>query len=101
VSREAERAAIVVYGATAAAIEGLLAAMRRHVAAHPELREEGAPAPVRRIGQHAAKPAAYGVAVIIGLLFLPRLAAVLYLLVAARAVLVEGSEGRLTLTGRD
>jgi uncharacterized membrane protein len=101
-SREAERAAIVVYGATAGVIEALLAAMRRHVAAHPELHAAGAPAPVHRpVAQQAARPALYGAAMIVGLLLLPRLAAVLYLLVAARAVLVPGREGRLTLGGRD
>ena len=101
-SRESERAAIVVYGATAGVIETLLAAMRRHIAAHPELHEAGAPAPsVVTIRDGAEKPGLYGVAILVGVLFLPRVAAVLYLLVAARAVLIPGREGRLTLGRRD
>jgi uncharacterized membrane protein len=42
----------------------------------------------------------YGVAILIGVLVLPRLAAFGYLIVAARAVLVPGSEGRLSLHHR-
>ena len=42
----------------------------------------------------------YGVAILIGVLVLPRIAAFGYLVVAARAVLVPGSEGRLSLHQR-
>jgi uncharacterized membrane protein len=99
-SQEAERAAIVVYGVTAAVIEALLAAMRRHALARPELHERELPVAVvplhRRRGVSAVL---YSVGIVIGLLLLPRLAAVLYLLVAARAVFVPGAVGRLTLHG--
>ena len=99
-SREAERAAVVAYGGTALLIELLLVAAVRYAIAHPEL-VDGEPlttaARVRdRRGPVAA--ALYSAALVIGILLLPRIAAVAYLLVAARAVLLPGGEGRLSLT---
>jgi uncharacterized membrane protein len=82
-SRDAERAAVVVYGATAVTIELLLAAARHHV---------GVERPTRR---HGFRAGLYVVAIVIGILVLPRLAAVGYLLVAARAVLGSEGEGGL------
>ena len=100
-SRSAERTAVILYGATAAAIELLLAAAWRHAAAERELVEsdEGAglvsarhgrepgeheqPNPARdRVQQRAHAAAAVG-----------------YLLVAVRGVFLSGAEGRLTFGG--
>jgi len=100
-SEQAERAAIVVYGVTAGAIEALLMAMRRHALARSELHAEELPVvavPLHR--RRGAGAVLYSVGIVVGLLLLPRLAAVLYLLVAARAVFVPGAEGRLTFHGR-
>jgi hypothetical protein len=100
-SRSAERTAVILYGATAAAIELLLAAAWRHAAAERELGEsdEGdALAPARR-GRGGPSALLYAVACGIGLLVFPRLAAVGYLLVAVRGVFMSGAEGRLTLGG--
>ena len=47
-SRDAERAAVVAYGATAILIELLLAAAVRYAAAHPELLEGEMPKPAER-----------------------------------------------------
>jgi uncharacterized membrane protein len=101
-SREAERAAVVAYGATAILIEALLFAAMRYAAAHPELLEGEAPKPAERVRDHRGpiSAALYSSALVIGILLLPRLAAVGYLLVAVRAVLFPGGEGRLTLRGR-
>jgi hypothetical protein len=90
----------VVYGVTAGAIEALLVAMRRHALARSELHAEELPVvavPLHR--RRGAGAVLYSVGIVVGLLLLPRLAAVLYLLVAARAVFVPGAEGRLTLHG--
>ncbi len=98
-SRSAERAAVVVYGITALAIELLLAAAWRYAAARPALAHERiAAAPARRRG--AVGSVLYAVAIIIGALLLPKIATAGYLLVAMRGVFFTGGEGRLTLTGR-
>jgi uncharacterized membrane protein len=101
-SRDAERAAVVAYGATALVIELLLVAAVRYAMAHPELLEGEMPKPAERVRDRRGPLAAglYSVALVIGVLLLPRLAAVGYLLVAVRAVLFPGGEGRLTLGGR-
>jgi len=96
-SRAAERAAVVVYGATAVLIEGLLGAMRHYAAAHEELVDGEAPPDPVGVRRVVAHPTLYGVSIVAGVLLLPRLAAVAYLLIAARAVLLPGREGRLSL----
>jgi uncharacterized membrane protein len=98
-SRDAERAAVVFYGATAVAIEALIGAARRYAEAHPELLHGEAPPPIDVLRRHGLPVAVYGAAMVAGLLLFPRLAAVAYLVVAARAVLLPGGEGRLTLRG--
>jgi uncharacterized membrane protein len=98
-SRDAERAAVVFYGATAIAIEALIGAARRYAEAHPELLHGEAPPPLEALRRHGLPVAVYGAAMVAGLLLFPRLAAVAYLVVAARAVLLPGGEGRLTLRG--
>jgi uncharacterized membrane protein len=100
-SRDAERAAVVAYGATAILIELLLAAAVRYAAAHPELLEGEMPQPAERVRDRRGPLSAglYSAAIAIGILLLPRLAAVAFLLVAVRAVLFPGGEGRLTFRG--
>jgi hypothetical protein len=68
-----------------------------------ELLEGEPPAPAERVRDRRGplSAALYSAALLIGILLLPRLAAVGYLLVAVRAVLFPGGEGRLTLRGRD
>jgi len=47
--------------------------------------------------RHGVSLAMYSAAILAGILVLPRLAAVAYLVVAARAVLLPTGDGRLTL----
>ena len=98
VSTSAERAAVVVYGVTAGLIEALIRASARWAAAHPDLLEGGEAAAPDVAPADVPVAPLYGLELIIGVLVLPRLAAFGYLIVAARAVLVPGSEGRLTLS---
>jgi uncharacterized membrane protein len=98
VSTEAERAAVVVYGVTAGVIEALIRRSARYAAAHPDLLEGGEAAAPDVAPPEVPVAPLYAVALIIGVLVLPRLAAFAYLLVAARAVLVPGAEGRLSLS---
>jgi uncharacterized membrane protein len=97
VSTEAERAAVVVYGLTAGVIEALIRRSARYAAAHPELLEGGEAAVPEVAPPDVPVAPLYGLAIIVGVLAFPRVAAFGYLLVAARAVLVPGSEGRLSL----
>jgi TMEM175 potassium channel family protein len=98
-SRDAERAAVVVYGGTAILIEALIGAARRYADSHPELLH-GPPPPAREaLERHGLSVAAYSAAVLAGILIVPRLAAIAFLVVAVRAALLPGGEGRLTLRG--
>jgi uncharacterized membrane protein len=99
-SRNAERAAVVVYGLTAALIELLLATASRYAAARPDLLAEGAPptVPADR-ARGGIRAFLYGAMLLAGILILPRLAAFGYFAVAAYAVLSPRGEGRLTLRG--
>ena len=102
-SDDAERTAVVFYGFTALVIELLLRAGVRYAASRPDLtvaRLSGAPArrPDEPTGWRASLGAAfYGVAILAGVFIFPKLAAVGYLAVAVRGVLVIGGEGRLGL----
>ena len=100
-SRSAERTAVILYGATAAASSSSIAAAWRHAAAERELVEsdEGAGLVSARHGRGGMSALLYAVACGIGLLVFPRLAAVGYLLVAVRGVFLSGAEGRLTFGG--
>ena len=93
----AERAAVVVYGVTAGIIEALIGAMSRYAARHPELLHDGKPAPREplRSRRGLVPTGLYAAGVFIGVLLLPRLAAIAYFAVAARAVFFPG--GGLTL----
>jgi TMEM175 potassium channel family protein len=100
-SESAERAAVVVYGVTAGAIELLMASSWRYAASQPGLLgDPDAPLPEhaqRRRG--TLRGGLYGIALFLGLLVLPRLAAFGYFVVAGVAVLTARGEGRLTLRG--
>ena len=100
-SESAERAAVVVYGATSVVIEVLGAAAWRYAASQPGLMaDHTAPLPEaaqRRRG--TLRGGLYGLALFVGILLLPKLAAFGYFLVAALAVLTARGEGRLTLRG--
>ena len=100
-SASAERAAVVVYGATAVLIEVLGAAAWRYAASRPGLlADHTAPLPEtaqRRRG--TLRGGLYGLAIFVGILVLPRLAAFGYFLVAALSVLSARGEGRLTVRG--
>ncbi len=103
VSRDAERTAVVFYGATALVIELLLRGAVKYAASRPELMmpdASGAPIPAPR-GQRGWRAgvgsAIYAIGILVGVFVFPRLAAAAYLLVALRGVLVIGGEGRLGL----
>jgi TMEM175 potassium channel family protein len=102
-SDEAERTAIVLYGATALLIELLLRASVRYALSQPELTdvrpdERPTEAPPRA-WRDAIGSAAYGVGILAGIFIFPKLATIAYLIVAVRGVLVIGGEGRLGLRG--
>jgi uncharacterized membrane protein len=106
-SESAERAAVVFYGGCALVIELLLRAAERYAASHPELVLGSAQSPLQpgpaRGWRAAIGTALYGLAILAGIFIFPKLAAVGYLVVALRGVLVAGNEGRLgigTLLGR-
>ena len=100
-SESAERAAVVVYGVTAGDIELLMASAWRYAASQPgQLADPDAPLPEqaqRRRG--TLRGGLYGVALVLGILVLPRLAAFGYFIVAAVAVLSARGEGRLPRRG--
>ena len=97
-SEAAERAAVVVYGAVALAIELVLATMARHVASQPGL--AGDPEELRAPGARKRgflSVVVYPLAIVLGLLAFPDLAAFAYLAVAIRAVVSAQGEGRIAL----
>jgi uncharacterized membrane protein len=102
-SDEAERTAIILYGATALLIELLLRASVRYALSQPELtdvRPEELPAPRReRAWRDSLTSLLYGIAIFAGVFIFPKLATIAYLVVAIRGVLVVGGEGRLGLRG--
>jgi len=97
VSREAERAAVVVYGFTAGLIEALMAAAWRYAAANPSLLHGDLPEPEGSLQRHGVPAILYAAAILVGVLLFPRLAGVLYFVVALRAVLTPTGTLRLTL----
>jgi TMEM175 potassium channel family protein len=96
-SRDAGRAAVVVYGVTAGCIEALMGAAWRYAATQPALLQGDAPPPRGAMQRHGIPAVVYGIALVGGVLVFPRLGAILYLLVAARAVLFPAGVLRLTL----
>jgi uncharacterized membrane protein len=102
-SDAAERTAVGFYGLTALVIELLLRGAIRYAASQPDLAvaqptQQPAPAPPVERGWGASLSALlYAVAILVGIFVFPKIAAVGYLAVAVRGVLVVGGEGRLGL----
>jgi uncharacterized membrane protein len=101
-SNRAERTAIGFYGATVLVIELLLLAAVRHVASHPDLLVEPSDAetmPVRRRHERRGwfRTLAYPAAIAFGIIAIPKVAAILYLVVAAEGVLLLGGGSRFSL----
>ncbi len=93
----AERTAVIVYGAVAGVIELLMSTASRHAAARPDLLAEGVTLPVAERRRGVLRAGLYSVALVLGVLVFPKLAAFGYFVVAALAVLSPRGEGRLTL----
>jgi uncharacterized membrane protein len=96
-SDAAERAAIVVYGATAGVIELLMAAASRYAAAHPDLLREDVTPPRLEPKRGGVRATLYGIGILLGVLVFPRIAPFAYFAVAAFSVLSPRGELRLTL----
>jgi uncharacterized membrane protein len=101
-SDRSERVAIAFYGATALVIELLLVAGVRHVASHPDLLVEPSDAealPVRRRQERRGwfRSLAYPAAITFGIIAFPKVAAIVYLVVAAQGVVALGNEGSFSL----
>jgi TMEM175 potassium channel family protein len=98
-SRDAERAAVAFYGATALVIELILRAMIRYASTQPDLVEGEVPEPPKseRGWRATFGTAAYVIGIVLGIFLLPHLAGAFYLLIALRGVLVSGHEGRLSI----
>jgi uncharacterized membrane protein len=100
ISRDSERAAVVVYGIVLLAIDLLLLAASRHATAHPDLLADGEEVATGTAQKRGVlRIAAYAVAIVAGVLLLPRLAAVAYLAIAVREILSARGEGRMVLRG--
>ncbi len=88
----------MIYGATAFAIEALLAAATGYAASKPELLRPDMPplttAEPKRSGMRAAL---WGLSVLVGVLVLPRVSVFAYFGVAAFAVLSPRGELRLSM----
>jgi uncharacterized membrane protein len=98
----AERTAVVFYGAAALVIELVLRAAIQYAASRPELTGDATagklpapPAPSSRLRVWLGT-ALYAAVILFGVFLFPRVAVVLYLVVAVRGVFVVGSEGRLS-----
>jgi hypothetical protein len=91
---------VVIYGVTAGLIELLLIAPWRYTASRAALMHDEVPPPPAawRFGGGGVGATLYGLAILIGAVLLPRIAAAAYLLVALRAVFFTSAEGRLTLS---
>jgi uncharacterized membrane protein len=102
-SNTAERTAIIFYGASAILIEVLLRAGIRYAYTKPELLMDGAEDAGEahhtsaRSWQMWVAGATYTVGILVGILVLPKLAVLAYLIVAIRGALVIGGEGQLGL----
>jgi TMEM175 potassium channel family protein len=101
-SDRAERTAIAFYGATVLVIELLLVAGVRHVASQPDLLMEPSEAetlPVKRRHERRGwfRTLAYPAAIAFGIVAFPKVAAIIYLVVAAEGVLLLGGKGRFSL----
>jgi uncharacterized membrane protein len=96
-SADTERAAVALYGATALVIEILLAVASRYADRHPELTQADPEVPPQRPARRRGLPAVlYGAAIVVGIVLVPKVAAVGYLVLAARAAFLIGGDVRLT-----
>jgi uncharacterized membrane protein len=96
-SDRAERTAIAFYGATALVIELLLVAGVRRAASKPDLLMEPSdaetlPVPRRHERRGWFRTLAYPVAIAFGIIALPKVAAIAYLVVAAQGVIGLGDD---------
>jgi uncharacterized membrane protein len=101
-SDDAERTAILFYGATALLIELLLRAAVNYAKSKPELTHahaEGKELPAHKPWREGVNTGVYSVAILLGVFIFPRLAALGFFIVAIRGVFVVGGEGRLSLRG--
>jgi uncharacterized membrane protein len=97
-STDAERAAVIVYGAVALAIEFLLVTMWRYAVSRPDLmpkEERPPPRPVVR-RRSALSVAGYALAILVGFLLVPEIAAFAFLAVAARSIFAAEGDVRIT-----
>jgi uncharacterized membrane protein len=102
-SNRAERVAIGFYGLTALVIELVLRAGVRYAASQPHLAAEPPPdesppvmdQPDSRWASLSA--AVYSLAIVFGIVLVPRVAVVAYLAIAIRGALVVGGSGRLNI----
>jgi uncharacterized membrane protein len=100
-SSEAERTAVVFYGAVALVIELLLRGAVHYANSRPALSGDPEARPVAVSGRrHVLGIVAYSVAILVAVFLFPRVAAAAYLALAVRGVLVVGGEGKLTLSSR-
>jgi TMEM175 potassium channel family protein len=102
-SDEASRTAVGLYGATVLAIDMLLDASVRHAARHPELaqsqpsQEATPPLPEGRSWRPSLSVVVYAIAILVGILVFPKLAAAAYLAVAVRGLMTLDSDSRVSL----
>jgi uncharacterized membrane protein len=97
-SDRAARVAIGVYGLTAILLQIVLRAALRHAAQTPDLADPAMPlsaAHAERRPAQSTNVLLYGAVIALGILFLPKVAAGFYLVVAARGALVADGERRL------
>ncbi len=104
-NNRAERIAIAFYGLTALALDMVQRLGVRYAVARPDMLEappsdevDVQDAPTRRENRAAALSAAvYTVVIVVGIVLVPRVAVIAYLLVAVRSALVIGAGGRLSV----
>jgi uncharacterized membrane protein len=101
-SDDAERTAILFYGATALLIELLLRAAVNYAKSKPQLTHahaDGKELPAHKPWREGVNTVVYSVAILLGVFIFPRLAALGFFIVAIRGVFIVGGEGRLSLRG--
>jgi TMEM175 potassium channel family protein len=94
-SNRAERVAIGVYGATLWASQLLFAALARYAIRHPELHHEltGSGPPPARERDAQRGGLFYALAIAAGVTFIPKVAAVAYLVIATRGIFLDHGRG--------
>ena len=94
VSRHAERAAVVIYGATLLAISLLLGALWRYVATHRQLLHDDVTGAVLAQAERRELPSVglLAAAIVVGAVLIPRAAVFAYLVLALESVAVARGE---------